>query len=60
MVNYWVFENGVWIEKSEPRVWWYCQEPEKAKGFDGFAFKEMPYGLFKSLMLRFYIKLQGI
>ncbi|NJE60298.1 protease [Thermococcus sp. 21S7] len=46
-VNYWVFKNGGWIEKSEPRVWWYCQEPEKAEGFEGFAFKEMPYGLFK-------------
>ncbi|MPW39221.1 protease [Thermococcus sp. 101 C5] len=46
-VNYWVFENGAWVQKSEPRVWWYCQEPEKAKGFEGFAFKEMPYGLFK-------------
>ncbi|HHI01559.1 MAG TPA: protease [Thermococcus litoralis] len=45
--NYWVFENGQWIQKSEPRVWWYCQEPEKARGFKGFAFKEMPYGLFK-------------
>ena len=47
LVSYWVFENGRWIEKSEPRVWWYCQEPEKAESFDGFAFKEMPYGLFK-------------
>jgi len=47
MVNYWVFENGRWVEKSEPRVWWYCQEPEKVKGFMGFAFKEMPYGIFK-------------
>ena len=47
LVRYWVFENGQWVEKSEPRVWWYCQEPEKAKGFDGFAFKEMPYGIFK-------------
>ncbi len=46
-VNYWISENGQWVEKSEPRVWWYCQEPEKAKGFEGFAFKEMPYGLFK-------------
>ncbi|ASJ09674.1 protease [Thermococcus siculi] len=46
-VNYWVFENGQWVEKSEPRVWWYCQEPEKVKGFEGFAFKEMPYGLFR-------------
>ncbi|ALM75228.1 S1 family peptidase [Thermococcus barophilus] len=47
LVSYWVFENGRWVEKSEPRVWWYCQEPEKAKDFDGFAFKEIPYGLFK-------------
>jgi len=46
-VNYWVFENGQWVQKSGPRVWWYCQEPEKARGFEGFAFKEMPYGLFK-------------
>ena len=46
-VNYWVFENGQWVQKSEPRVWWYCQEPEKARGFDELAFKEMPYGLFK-------------
>ncbi|ALV62165.1 Osmosensitive K+ channel histidine kinase KdpD [Thermococcus sp. 2319x1] len=47
LVRYWVFENGRWVEKSEPRVWWYCQEPEKVKGFRGFAFREMPYGLFK-------------
>ncbi|ASJ16888.1 hypothetical protein A3L04_07275 [Thermococcus chitonophagus] len=46
-VNYWVFEDGRWVQKSEPRVWWYCQEPRKAGGFEGFAFKEMPYGLFK-------------
>ncbi len=47
LVSYWVFENGQWVEKSESRVWWYCQEPEKAKDFDGFAFREMSYGLFK-------------
>ena len=47
LVSYWVFENGQWIQKSEPRVWWYCQEPEKARDFKGFAFREMPYGLFK-------------
>lgn len=47
LVDYWVFENGRWVEKSEPKLWWYCQEPEKSGGFDGFAFKEMPYGLFK-------------
>ncbi|AMM54804.1 hypothetical protein [Pyrococcus kukulkanii] len=46
-VNYWVFENGQWVQKSEPGVWGYCQEPEKARGFKGFAFKEMPHGLFK-------------
>jgi len=27
--------------------WWYCQEPEKIKNFEGFAFKEKPYELFK-------------
>jgi len=47
LVSYWVFENGQWVQKSEPRVWWYCQEPERVKGFMSFAFKEMPYGLFK-------------
>ncbi|WP_223208985.1 MULTISPECIES: S1 family peptidase [Pyrococcus] len=46
-VKYWVFENGQWVEKSEPRIWWYCQEPEKIKNFEGFAFKEKPYGLLK-------------
>jgi len=46
-VDYWVFENGQWVKKSEPRVWWYCQEPERVKGFEGFAFREMPYGIFK-------------
>lgn len=52
LVSYWVFENGEWVEKSEPRVWWYCEEPKKVKGFDGFAFKEMPYGLFKKSDIR--------
>jgi len=47
LVRYWVFENGQWVQKSEPRVWWYCKEPEKVKGFDGFAFREMPYRIFK-------------
>ncbi len=46
-VNYWISENGQWVEKSEPRAWWYCQEPEKIKNFDEFAFKKTPYNLFK-------------
>ncbi|MFA4700942.1 hypothetical protein [Pyrococcus kukulkanii] len=37
-VKYWVFE-GRWVEKEEPRVWWYCIKPEEYERFDGYAFK---------------------
>jgi len=42
-INYWIFKNGEWVQKSEPRVWWYCQEPEKTEKFEGFAFEELGY-----------------
>ncbi|MDV3104812.1 S1 family peptidase [Thermococcus waiotapuensis] len=38
-INYWIFKNGEWVQKSEPKVWWYCQEPEKTEKFEGFAFE---------------------